>query len=292
MSTANEGFFIQGESSNLGYLNIRDSPHHKDTRQFVDSLWAKYKPLADVHFLEDAKNHFLERFWEMYVAVTFMERGLQLVPVGGEGPEFYFEISQRRIFVEAIAPGPGTGLDQVPGPRYDGEATKTPTEKILLRFTHALDVKRDRYLAALEKGIVTYNDGYLLAINSRGIHHGPIGNTMPYFAQAFLPFGPLALALDPITGNIVDSFHQYRDTIPKQNGKNISTKAFLDPKFQFVSAVLHSSVDCVNRPKEIGADFCILHNPSAVHDIDPLAFPWSKHLVLRDDELVEIKPNL
>jgi len=290
MGTTGEGFFIQGEGLDLGYLNVRDSTHHEETRLFVDSLWAKYKPLADVHFQEDAKNHFLERFWEMYVAVTFMERGLELVPVGGEGPEFYFAISQRRIFVEAIAPGPGTALDQVPGPQY-GVATETPTEKILLRFTHALVEKRKKYLEALRKNIVRCDDGYLLAINSRGIHHGAGGNTMPYFVQAFLPFGPLAVALDSKTGNIVDSFHQYRDTVPKQSGQNISTKAFLDSEFQFVSAVLHSRVDCVNCPTELGADFCILHNPGATHGIDPLVFPWSKQLVLRDDELIEIKPN-
>lgn len=290
MGATGEGFFVQGEGLDLGYLNVRDSTHHEDTRRFVNSLWAKYKPLADVHFQEDAKNHFLERFWEMYVAVTLMERGLKLVPIGGEGPEFYFEISQRRIFVEAIAPGPGTGFDQVPGPQY-GVATETPTEKILLRFTHALVEKRKKYLEAFRKRIVSGDDGYLLAINSRGIHHGAGGNTMPYFVQAFLPFGPLAVALDPKTGGIVDSFHQYRDAVPKQSGQNISTKAFLDSEFQFVSAVLHSRVDCVNCPKELGADFCILHNPSATHGIDPSVFPWSKQLVLRDDELVEVKPN-
>lgn len=290
MGAAGEGFFIQGEGLDLGYLNVRDSTHHEDTRHFVDSLWAKYKPLADVHFREDAKNHFLERFWEMYVAVTFMERGLKPVPVGGEGPEFYFEILHRRIFVEAVAPGPGTGLDQVPGPQY-GVATKTPTEKILLRFTHALVEKRKKYLEALRKNIVRCDDGYLLAINSRGIHHGAGGNTMPYFVQAFLPFGPLAVALDPKTGKIVDSFHQYRDAVSKQSGQNISTKPFLDSEFQFVSAVLHSRVDCVNCPNELGADFCILHNHNADHEIDPLAFPWSKQLILRDDALVEVESN-
>ncbi|MEK6755211.1 MAG: hypothetical protein AABZ02_03565 [Bacteroidota bacterium] len=287
MGATTKGFFIQGESPDLGYLNVRDSPHHEHTRQYIDSLWARYMPLADAHFREDAKNHFLQRFWEMYVAATFTERGLKLCRIGGEGPEFYFELSQRRIWVEAVAPGPGTGLDQVPEPQY-GVATKTPTEKILLRFTHALVEKRKKYLEALEKAIVTCDDGYLLAINSRGIHHGPSGNTMPYFVQAFLPFGPLAWALDPKTGSIVDSFHQYRDMVPKQTGTEISTKAFLDPEFRFVSAVLHSSVDCVNYPQELGAEFCILHNQSAVHGIDPSVFPWARQLILRNDELVEI----
>lgn len=290
MDTTTEGFFIQGEGSDLGYLNVRDRPHHENTRQFVDSLWVRYAPLADAHFRADAKNHFLERFWEMYIAVTFMERGFKLCRVGGEGPEFYFELSQRRIWVEAVAPGPGTGPDQVCEPQ-NGVVTKVPTEKILLRFTQALVDKRKKYLEALRKDIVSCEDGYLLAINSSRIPHPLCSNTMPYFVQAFLPCGSLAVARDPKTGNIVDSFHQYRDTVVKQSGQDISTKAFLDSEFQFVSAVLHSRVDCVNCPMELGADFCILHNPSAVHGIDPLVFPWSKQLVLRDDELIEVKPN-
>ena len=290
MNAISERFFMPDEGTDLGYLNVRDSPHHEDSRQFVESLWERYKPLADTHFRTDAKNHFQERFWEMYVAVALMERGLKLFRIGGKGPEFYFEISQRRIFVEAIAPGPGTGPDQVPGPQY-GVVTRTPTERIILRFTHALVEKRKKYLEALKKGILESDDGYLLAINSRGIHHGAGGNTMPYFVQAFLPFGPLAVALDPKTGNIVDSFHQYRDTVPKESGEDISTKAFLDPQYKFVSAVLHSRVDCVNCPNELGADFCILHNPNADHGIDPLAFSWSKQLDFRDNALVEVKPN-
>jgi hypothetical protein len=171
-------------------------------------------------------------------------------------------------------------------------AVKVPVEKILLRFTHALVEKRKKYLEALEKAIVTKDDGYLLAINSRGIHHGPSSNTMPYFVQAFLPFGPLTWALDRETGNIVDSFHQYRDSISKQAGSNISTAAFLDTEFRFVSAVLHSSVDYANHPKEMGADFCILHNPNPIHGIDPLVFPWAKHLFFREDRLIEVEPNV
>lgn len=290
VNAQSEGFFIQGESSDIAYINVRDLSHHKVTRFFVDSLWVKFKPLADQHFQEDAKNHFLERFWEMYVAVAFMDRGLNLVSLGGEGPEFYFEASRQRIFVEAIAPGPGDGADKVLEPRC-GIAYEVPTEKILLRFTNALEEKRKKYHIALEKGIITSEDGYLLAINSRGIPYGPGGNTLPYFVQAYLPFGSLAVALDPKTLKIVDSYHQYRDKISKQTGANISTKAFLDPEFNFVSAVLHSAVDCANRPSEIGADFCILHNPNATHAINPRMFPWLTNLVLRNEELIKIEPS-
>ena len=41
-------------------------------------------------------------------------------------------------------------------------------------------------------------------------------------------------------------------------------------------------MDCVNCPNELGAEFCILHNPIAVHGIDLSVFHWSKQLVLSD----------
>lgn len=293
VNTQSKGFFIQGESSDTAYINVRDLPHHKDERDFINSLWGKFKSLADKHFLEDAKNHFQERFWEMYLAVALMERGVKLISVGGEGPEFYFKICKRRVFVEAIAPGPGTSLDQVPGPKF-GEASRTPTEKILLRFTHALEEKRKKYLLALDKGIITHEDGYILAINSREIHHGAGGNTLPFFIQAYLPIGPLAVAIDPKTLEVVGSHYQYRNKVSKQTGTDISTNAFLDPNFQFVSAILHSrvEVDCVNRPYEIGFDFDILHNPKALHKFNPKILPWFTSWIYHDDELSRIDPSL
>ena len=138
-----------------------------------------------------------------------------------------------------------------------------PTEKILLRFTNALDEKRNKYIKALQKKIIEPNDLYLLAINSRGIPHAPYGNTMPFFVQAFLPFGNLACDVDTKTGKIVETFYQYRENVVKTSGAAVSTTAFLNPEFSFVSAVLHSAVDCVNHPDILGDDFSILHNPTA-----------------------------
>ena len=280
------GFFLPGPCTDPGYENVRDRPHHADAREFIDLLWSRYVPLADTHFREDARNHFLERFWEMYLAVTLTERGLHLIRTGGEGPEFYFQNEERRIWVEAVAPGPGIGPDRVPDFEF-GAVSTVPTEKILLRFTNALVEKRAKYVEAMNKGLVSTGDGYLLAINSRGIRHAPYGNTMPYFVQAFLPFGPLAVAIDPKTGNVLESFYQYRPQVAKLSGAAVSTKVFLEPEFAFCSAVIHSGVDCVNRPNEMGGDFCILHNPNSAGSIGQDLFSWARQLVLHGNELVD-----
>jgi type I restriction enzyme S subunit len=205
-------FFLEGVASDLGYVNIRDIPHHENVREFVAQLWRIYKPYSDPHFREDAKNHFLQRFWEMYLAVTLINKGFNIERAGNEGPEFYFVKNDKRIWVEAIAPGPGEGADRVPEPE-PGVATEVPTEKILLRYTHALVEKTNRYKDALEKEIIKPEDGYILAVNCRAIPHAPYGNTMPYYIQAYLPFGPYAVSIDKNTGDIIESFYQSREAV-------------------------------------------------------------------------------
>lgn len=284
MSTNQSCFFLPGDCEDLGYRNIRDLPHHEQSRTFVESLWSQYHTYADRHFLEDAKAHFTERYWEMYLGVALLNHGLQLIRFGNEGPEFYFVHNHRKIWVEAVAPGPGTTSDRVPEIRY-GDVSRVPTEKILLRFTNALDEKRRKYLTALSKGIIHQSDLYLLAMNSRRIPHAPFGNTMPFFVQALLPFGNLAVVIDTNTGEISDTFFQSRESVIKASGAPVSTKAFLDSQFGFVSAVLHSAVDCVNHPQLLGGDFSVLHNPLASHSLDRTMFHWCEQMFYREGGL-------
>lgn len=283
-------FFLNSKGAYLGYKNVRDLPHHDKARKFISYLWNIYKPFADPHFREDAKNHFLQRFWEMYLTVTLIEHGYEIHRTGHEGPEFYIEQNNKRIWVEAIAPGPGEGADQVPEPKL-GVASEVPIEKILLRFTHALAEKRKKCQEALNKQIMLPDDAYLLAINCRAIPHAPYGNTMPYYIQAFLLFGPYTVSIDTNTGDIVDSFYRYREAVPKLNRTNIPTTAFLDAEFGCISAVLNSSVDCVNRPEILGGDFSILHNPRANQRIDQSILNWCKQYSLSGDELITNEPN-
>jgi hypothetical protein len=278
-------FFLDGLCTDLGYLNTRDHPRGVAHKKFVEDLWLRFERLADEHFLDDARNHFLQRFWEMYLAVTLQERGFDVRKHGGEGPEYYMETTAGRIWFEAIAPGPGTGPDQVPQ-LVSGVASRIPTEEILLRFTNALAEKRKRYTAALRKRIISPGDSYILAINSRGIRHAPYGNTMPYYMQAFLPIGPLAVNIDRQSGEIVNSFYQHRPQLVKKSGATVSTMSFLDDSATFCSAVLHSGVDCANHPEELGGDFSILFNPQAAVPLDEKDFAWCERFAIKDDELV------
>jgi|SRR5215470_9900596 len=109
-------FFMDGPCEDLAYLDTRDHPRSADHKRFVEELWSRFHPLADPHFREDARNHLLQRFWEMYLAVALLDHGFDLHHYGDKGPQFYALIGNRRVWFEAIAIGPGTTSDQIPKP--------------------------------------------------------------------------------------------------------------------------------------------------------------------------------
>lgn len=269
-------FFLSGICKDPGYRNIRDNPQNAQYRNFVEDLWRKYEPYADRHFLTDARDHFLQRFWEMYVCATFLCHGFSVNKKSNEGPEFYVQIAGHRVWIEAIAPNPGDGPDYVSEPPY-GEAFDVPSEKIILRYTSALLDKLRKYKEFCKKGMLLDTDRYVVAINSRGIPHAPYGSALPYHVHAFLPFGNRTVSIDPKSSKITDSFLQYRDRVIKLNGKTVSTQPFLDSGYAGISAVIHSAVDCANGPSELGADFDVLHNPLAKCALPTGSLPWCRH---------------
>lgn len=283
-------FFLPGEATDPAYVNVRDEVDLNDAKAYTEALWTKYRHLADPNFLTDAKNHFLQRFWEMYVACSLIHHGFDLHRVGSEGPEFYFLHEGRQIWVEAIAPGPGNGPDRVPEIDY-GEMHLVPTEKILLRFTSALREKNRQYHAAIKKGILQQGDSVLLAVNCRGIPYAPNGAEMPYIVKAFLPFGALAFTIGTQTDKVLESFNQFRPEVRKENSSPVATTSFLSPEFASFVAVLHSAVDCANYPDKLGGDFMVLHNPSSTHPLSTSVFSWCRQYQFSDQTLHEVPQN-
>ena len=48
------------------YIFLRDKEQHAQRREFVESLWTRFHPLADSGFVDLIANDFQARFWEMY----------------------------------------------------------------------------------------------------------------------------------------------------------------------------------------------------------------------------------
>jgi hypothetical protein len=257
-------FFQECRTCDPAYMNIRDLERFSEDKEFVETLWRIYRPHADRHFRDDVCTHFQERFWEMYLGVTFITHGFTIDAGGKKGPEFYIKEQEPKIWIEAIAPGAGAGADAVPEMEYGRPvATRVPSEEIILRLRHAIQEKYRKYVQYLKDNIVAPDEPYIIAVNSKRIRSIVGDPELPFIAKSIFPFGNLVAVWDTYEKHIVDSFYSFRDSIEKKSGNKVSTNVFLDPEYAGISAVLYSTVDALNRPKVCWSDFILVHNPLA-----------------------------
>jgi hypothetical protein len=253
--------FQSGDAPDRAYCNLRDSAEGAEWRAFCESLWKRYQPYADNHFLDEIRIQFHQRFWEMYLAVTFLDRGYELHRHKDGGPEFGIDIGDRRYWLEAIAPNPGEGPDAVPQLEYNVPAGSiVPQKQIILRLMNALAAKRTKWKKDLDGGLVSERDGFVIAMNGRAMRWAGFGAEMPYIVKGIYGFGNLAVTFDRRTLEVVDTKHLHRPTIAKASGSGVSAQPFAARECPEVSATLYSNVDAVNLPGVLGADFMMLHN--------------------------------
>jgi hypothetical protein len=261
-------FFDSGPASDPAYEAVRDAPHLADAKDFIENLWQDYESYADSHFLDDAKCQFHQRTWEMYVGCLLIQYGYTLHKLSDEGPEFWIEVNGNKVWVEAVAPGPGDPdkPDSVPPPP-SGEAEPVPEEKIILRFTSALYDKLKKYREGLDKRIINTTDSYIVALNGHKASQMRVDPDLPWLVKALLGFGPMAVMVGQETGDIGNPFYQPREKIVKAKGSPVPTRAFLSEEYAGISAVFYSSTDIVNVPEEIGSEIIVLHNPLATNAV-------------------------
>lgn len=180
--------FQPGDAPDQAYRNLRDADDCAEWKAFCESLWSRFAPYADRHFLKEIQIQFHQRFWEMYLTVAFLDRGYTLHKHRDGGPEFGIDIEERRYWLDAVAPMPGTGQDAVPQLEHDAKvASKVPQEQIILRIMNALDAKREKWKKDLARDRVSENDGYIVAINDRAIRWAWLGAEMPYVVMLAWP---------------------------------------------------------------------------------------------------------
>src|SRR5712691_1541769 len=121
--------FHPGDAPSKAYCNLRDDEQCAEWKAFCEWLWERYAPYADPHFLTEIRIQFDQRFWEMYLGVTFLERGYPLHKPRAGGPEFGIDIDGVRYWLDAIAPNAGSGADAVP-PLEPGKLSAVPQKQI------------------------------------------------------------------------------------------------------------------------------------------------------------------
>lgn len=289
-------FFSPGSAKDHEYEIVRDTPKYQKDRKFVEHIWIEYARYAEPNFLDQAKEQFKQRFWEMYLAYSLIHKGLLIQhKSSSEGPDIHLKLECLDIWIEATTPNKGKSEDAV----VEREIVRLQHEEFqnipvhdvqdkeaILRYRSAIEDKYKDYKRYFKKGILKSESCYIIAVNGRGVLSPPRETEIPRIIRSVLPFGNERITINTNTLEIVDRSYKYRDKLMKKNQVEIKTDIFCNSEYDCISAILFSCVDAVNRPEKLGDDFVLIHNPLAKNKL-PLELVklgreyWVENLTLR-----------
>ncbi len=283
-------FDLDGDNLHIGYRNIRaaNSETEASIKAFAEGLWAQYEPYADADFLNKFALYVEPQYWEMYLTCTLIDMGFD-VSSNDAGPDVCIDHEGQKIWIEAITPTPGSdeSADQVPDIvpiNLGGRLQPVPVRQIMLRYTHALLEKKNKFNEYLKSDIVSSQDVCIVAISGAQIHPSNGGNGLPYIVRSVYPFGDqyVALALDSF--DVVETGHRYQESIPKASGVEIPKTAFISDEYSNIDGIFFNPRGIGNTSTTLGADFVSIHNFKATIGIPDGVIHRGKEYFVSEEE--------
>jgi len=259
-------FFGDGPAADELYTAMRDGQADFQIagRRRVEEMWQQCAAFLDPDLDQKARNTFLNAWWELYVASTFSTNGFPLLPRAGrapsrDGPDLQ---TKDRVWVEAVAPGPGVGADRVPIRQFSG-VHAVPDEQLKLRLRNSIEEKHKALIRYEERGWVKPDEPVIVAVGGAAMGYQWLEREVPRIVRAVLPIGHQVVHLEPRTAEVVGTSHEFTATIQKSSGSAVSTDIFRSDSHARISALIYSDFDPVNLPDRPGADFVGILNPFA-----------------------------
>ncbi len=152
----------------------------------------------DPHFLSDAREHFVQRTWEMYLACALLDAGFALERPPPKGPDILTTVDGTKLWIEAVAPTAGEGPDAVPAPEKRGRmvgrvwsGSPLSDESLILRCASALTYKLAKWQEYVSEGTVAPTDRLAIAVGLGDIDEVFLSDTgIPMILKALFPIGP------------------------------------------------------------------------------------------------------
>lgn len=261
-----------------------------ERKQKFNSLWKKYAPYADRHFLSQIKNNFHQRSWEMYIGNVLLKNGL-VIQSQNEGPDFVIDSI---AYIECVAPTKGDPIknDSVPEMFV---ATKSeeicvqevPVDKIILRITQAIkDKALVQYESWKSKKWFDSRKPFIIAINTGDLGYGE-DPSMPNVLKALFGFQFMQINMKTGAKNF-----SHRNEISKTNSETVSVNYFIDEHFSFVSGILFSDKSVLNHPENIGEDCVFVNNPFANNPVnESFAKLFKNWIASKENDKISLKKN-
>jgi len=266
-------FLTKSEVEHPVYAMQRDHRLREKLRAKYEAHWQVFQKVAYEGFREKFQREFYSCWWEMYLGVSIINRRLPVVPGRpNEGPDFQVQLDDgSTVWVEATAPQRGTSDDQIPLEKYDGQMTTEPTDEAILRFTQAMQVKRNKFEEYTQNGIVDAKDGMVIALSPCSFQDEAMMSLEfdePY-PLAFLAGFDASKVVVRGDGSI--HWGGWRQTIQRKSGSPVRVDPFAQPEFSIISGVLYTVESPFNPETEDKYRMRLYLNPEATNPL-PASF--------------------
>jgi type I restriction enzyme S subunit len=271
--------FESRSSNDPTFTQLRDDPNLAEQRAFINRLFNDhFEPYADEHFVSNFPLECLSRFWELYLGCALRDRGFKLVSrenrSAAGGPDFCIEQNGSHLWIEAVVPNIGSGLDSLPLKEVQppDRLQPDPEDQIILRYCSAIRDKYCGHLRHLNQGLVSARDPFIIAINGAGIpfkfwDDSSFLGEIPYAVRAVLPVGRPFVVLSATPKQVVKEGFEHQPFIVKLSGSRVPKDIFLDCTFSMISGLLFvNSHPFSCTALEVG-NFSLLHNYLAFNKV-------------------------
>jgi hypothetical protein len=243
-------------------------PKGQIVRQHCERLWHTYHPFAEAQFLPEFPLRLHQRWFEMYLTVTLLERGADVKHSAPPGPDNLINVNGRRVWIEAVCgTGGKPGLpDSIVEPPT-GQVFDVPWDKIALRIRSSMEEKKRKYDTYLGEGRATAADSLLIALNVHQIPYAS-ADVERYVFRSLYGVGNQVLWIDRKTAKAVGSTNEQLQAVPKlSTGALVGTQPFIDGSMPSIAGVIVSAHSALSAAEKL-PDFTLYPNLTA-------AAPWN-----------------
>ncbi len=262
--------------------------HRQDTRNWLESIWEKYRDYAEPDFLTHLREPrgFHPFTWQMYLASVVLEKNYNLQSNKGSGPDLQIKIGDKNIWIEAVRTTPGedksaAGLPSS-GAIYDG------LDPRIARISNALTEKHKKYKEKYCGSICKEDEPFIVAIN------GSETNTLNESRaaeSAVYGRGNDVLRRMP-DGKMQGGFYELREAVAVQKGDEqvtIPANYFCSDSYKEISGVIYCEqhvVNANNYGRTPEGNLYFLLNPYAKNPIDSKEFNMGKLIMMNKNRQI------
>lgn len=272
------------------YNFYRNNPGRLFLLKKIEEMWRRFKGFSgDKNFVRQFSDEFLQRYWEIFLANSFINAEFELQKAPANGPDIKVKYKDKILWIEAISVGCGITEDFVPETVLN-VVSHVPENQILLRLTSGFRTKLMKFEGYRQSGVVGENDLLVIAIDLSGLDLASLADEMdmnPLAAKGFYGIGDLtwSVPIHPNKGDVITFFPE-RKSIPRTQKDPIPANAMLDGNFRHISAVItnvRNIIETTDDPKSLKI---FIHKDCG--DLEPKMFTFCRQFYcVENDHLVK-----